>query len=66
MKYKFSLGKDRYHQLEEIKSWCKESIGPGGYVINDHCLWKIEHAFGNTVISIRREKDAALFTLRWM
>lgn len=48
-----------------MQAWCRESIGAGGFVIVDHSLWKVEHAFGNTVFSFRREKDAALFALRW-
>lgn len=59
------FGKDRYHQLEEMQSWCKSNIGPGGYLTRDHCVWSIETMFGNSFFRFKNEKDRNWFALRW-
>lgn len=57
--------KDRYHELEQMISWCRQSIGPGGYLFGDHCVWQIETVFGTSTFTFKRDQDAALFALRW-
>jgi hypothetical protein len=63
------FGKDRYHQQNEMISWCHANVGQGGWRIpnsahiGDH--WGVESCFGNTMFHFLDEKYATLFTLRW-
>ena len=65
-KYQVSVDKQKYHNLAEMQTWCRESIGSGGYVAHqewDH--WHLETMFGNSTFSFKCEQDAVLFALRW-
>ena len=64
-KHEVTFGKDRYHLLDQMREWCRNTIGAGGYFINDHCVWHIITVFGNSTFSFKRESDATLFALRW-
>lgn len=68
---KVTLGKDRYHQQQEIIRWCRETLGPGGWnrslVINDSGdVWRVDSMFGHTHFWFREEKHYMLFCLRWL
>lgn len=66
MKHQIKLDRDYYPKLPEICNWCRDNIGPGGYIIRDHCVWKIETAFGYSNFYFKHEKDAMHFTLKWL
>jgi hypothetical protein len=68
-----TIGKDQYHLLSEVRRWCLENIGHGGY-INDPTLanpdddeekWLVDTTYGNSTFVFKYESDAILFTLRW-
>ena len=66
---RFSFGKDRYHQQQEMYSWCEKNLGPGGYYAftkdPKNAKWSIDSMFGNTNFFFRDSKDAVLFGLIW-
>ena len=57
--------KDRYHEFETMQTWCRNNIGPGGYILDDDCVWSIETMFGNAFFRFKNLKDRNWFTLRW-
>lgn len=66
MKYKVQLDRGYFHMLSEIADWCRDNIGPGGYIVRDHCVWEMKTTFGHTTFYFKREKDMSLFVLRWV
>jgi hypothetical protein len=64
--------KRRYHQHEDMITWCRANVGIGGWTwatpkdwtgLKD--IWCIHSAFGNTVFCFKEEADASMFILRW-
>ena len=45
--------------------WCRKNLGPGGYLVNDLCVWKIDTMFGNSTFAFKHEKHYTWFILRW-
>jgi hypothetical protein len=58
------LDKGRYHLIGEIKQWCLEHIGTGGFIQGG--TWCVFTAFGKSSWCFKNQEDAALFTLRWI
>ena len=67
-----NFGKDRYHEIQDMESWCRDNIGAGGWVYADPGDWAAERkwamssAFGNTTFYFRDASDATAFTLKWV
>jgi hypothetical protein len=59
------ISKRYYAELTSMMDWCRENIGPGGYIQDHTPLWDIRTAFGNSTFSFVNERDATLFALRW-
>jgi hypothetical protein len=60
-----NISKRRYPELTVMIVWCRENIGPGGYIQNDDDPWSIVTNFGNSIFSFVNERDATMFALRW-
>ena len=66
------LGREYYHRIQEIEKWCDINIGAGDWAAKsdfqeDSTLrWSISQQFGYTYVRFRRDRDATLFTLRWL
>ena len=64
--------KDRYHNIRTMETWCRENIGVGGWVYSDpkdweeERKWAITSIFGRTTFYFIDDKDATMFTLRWV
>ena len=65
MPYEITFGRNYYHILHDIEDWCRKNIGPGGYLVNDLCVWKIDTMFGNSTFAFKHEKHYTWFILRW-
>ena len=67
--HEIRFGKDRYHQHEEMITWCKANLGPGGWREPSFerwgDFWGVEINFGNTTFVFEREDLFVLFCLRW-
>lgn len=61
----FHFGKDRYHEIQYMISWCHLQFGDGGWLASPSCTWATESAFGNTFFKFKNEEDATMFALRW-
>lgn len=59
------IDKRQYHRIEEINSWLREHVGPGGWAPVLDARWHIESAFGESKYTFVDPKDATLFALRW-
>jgi hypothetical protein len=62
---KIRFDKRRYHELGEMSQWCRENIGPGGYIDEPEYLWTMTTMFGETDFIFKDEKHAEWFALRW-
>ncbi len=63
-----SLGFRSTQELVEINDWCCEQFGdyaPWDYRVNNRYVWKSAGAM-NKIYVFRHEKDALLFTLKWV
>lgn len=60
--YTMQFGKDRYHEIDKMSSWCYDNLGMRDAYEG---VWECYQMFGNTTFSFKHEKDAVLFTLRW-
>ena len=66
------LGREYYHRLRDIEQWLDANIGSGDWAalsdfLDDSDLrWSINQIFGHTYIRFRQERDATLFTLKWL
>lgn len=67
-----TFGKERYHQHEEMQSWCRQHFGPGKWIAEHEVKeweglpnWTIHSMFGNTTFNFKNPKDCTLFILRW-
>jgi hypothetical protein len=54
-----------YHLQNKMIDWCRDHIGPGGWLENPKNVWRIESAFGNTFFYFNNPEDATLFLLKW-
>jgi hypothetical protein len=63
--YEHVVGKDQYHLLTEMQQWCRDCIGPGGYLREPMSNWSIETAFGTSFFKFQRERDRNWFMMRW-
>jgi hypothetical protein len=63
--FEVTFGKDRYHQVTEMYSWCKDNIGNGGWLADPNDMWAAEGAFGRTTFKFKNDEDYTLFLLRW-
>lgn len=59
------FNKRMYHLNGAMESWCKEHVGPGGWLNAPEDLWTISSVFGNTTFTFKYERDATLFALKW-
>jgi len=72
-KMEITFGKDRYHQQEEMASWCRNNIGPGGWSYTSpkewaglqDKIWIMHSMFGNTTFAFKEPQHLTLFALRW-
>lgn len=66
------LGREYYHRLRDMEQWLDSNIGLGDWAalsdfLDDSNLqWSINQIFGYTYIRFRQERDATLFTLKWL
>ena len=66
------LGREYYHRLRDMEQWLDANIGLGDWAalsefLDDSDLrWSINQIFGYTYIRFRQERDATLFTLKWL
>lgn len=68
-----TLNNTRYHQQNEMISWCEQHIGKGGWTWGipeiweglDDWIWAICSLYGYTTFSFKNSQDFVLFTLRW-
>lgn len=60
-----TFGKDRFYLNGAMEKWCKEHIGPGGWIHHDTNQWNISSIFGNTTFTFNDEKHLTWFVLRW-
>ena len=66
------LGREYYHRLRDMEQWLDSNIGLGDWAAlsefldNGNLQWSINQIFGYTYIRFRQERDATLFTLKWM
>lgn len=73
VKYKVTLGKNRYHQQPIMENWCRENLGPGKWLYGtpetweglDNINWSIDSMFGNTTFAFKDPKHFSMFVLRW-
>jgi hypothetical protein len=66
------FGKDRYHLIEKMQSWCQENVGAGGWTQGYRAeewmgirKWSIECTFGTTRLTFKEDADATFFLLHW-
>lgn len=64
MTYEITFGKDKYHLINDMVTWCYENFGDGGLLANHDNSWAAESAFGNTFFKFKNEHDLSLFALR--
>lgn len=64
--------RDRYHQIEEMQTWCRENIGGGGWTQgydSDDWVgirsWSIDSTFGVTRFRFKHDIDATFFLMQW-
>jgi hypothetical protein len=65
-----TFGKDRYHQNHEMRDWCKEHIGHGGWTGDmpktwEGISWAMYGMFGNITYAFNDPKHLTAFILRW-
>jgi hypothetical protein len=63
--FEVTFGKERYHQVNDMVRWCKDTFGDGGWLAREHDTWACESAFGRTTFKFKRDADYTLFLLRW-
>jgi len=66
---RISFGQDRFHQQEEMISWCKRHCGDGGWQAitkSDKARWSVDSMFGHTHFFFKEEKDLVLFSMKWL
>jgi hypothetical protein len=64
--------KDRFHEMTDVRIWCREHFGPGRW-IGEQCprdwtgmpAWTVSSAFGNTTFAFKDDKHYNWFVLRW-
>lgn len=59
------VGKRFYHLLEDMKYWCNQHVGAGGYLSCDDQVWRIETDFGDSEFLFVHDEDAVAFRLRF-
>jgi hypothetical protein len=64
------FGKRYYHLNDDMKSWCVDNVGPGGWTSVTPADWDVRNwamftMFGNTTFYFKNEHDATVFALRW-
>ena len=67
-----TFGKDQYHLNGKMQQWCKNTLGPPAYSVDNirddgdrKNLWTYKGIFGNTTYFFKNEKDYTMFILRW-
>lgn len=66
------LGREYYHRLREIERWCRANVGNGDCATRSDfredrdIQWSINQQFGHTYVRFRRDRDATMFTLKWL
>lgn len=60
------ISKRRYHEVNDMVRWCTEQFGQGGWLAKPYDRWTLEQAFGESSFKFKDEKDATLFTLKWV
>jgi len=65
-----TFGKDRYHQQNEIRDWCKEHVGHGEWTDImpeswEDRSWAMYSMFGNITYAFKDPKHLTAFLLRW-
>jgi hypothetical protein len=72
MSVEIKLGREYYHRIREIEKWCETNVGLGDWAAlsdfreDKNLQWSINQQFGYTFVRFRQERDATLFTLRWL
>lgn len=68
--YQITFSKQRYHEVSDMLTWCKQHIGDGGWgryqedIFSDY-EWDIEQMFGNTTFRFKDAKDYSKFLVKW-
>jgi hypothetical protein len=65
-----TFDRDRYHQQEEMISWCNAHIGLGTWwtgltELPTSMSWALDCLHGRTTFWFDNDSDALLFALRW-
>lgn len=69
--YKIRLGRDYYHRIHEITTWCEKNIGLGGWCCYQENMlfgdykWDIEQLFGYTTFRFTDASDYSKFLVKW-
>ena len=59
------LDKNYWHKLPAMMEWCSNNFGEGGHnSLGD--AWSLETAFGNSYFGFKYERDATLFSMKWL
>lgn len=67
-----NLDKEYYHKQGEMIKWCLENVGEGGWLHRDDPAedspfkWELYSMFGNLQFTFYDDKDATLFSLKWL
>lgn len=67
--YQITLSKQRYHEVPDMLTWCKQHIGNGGWQYSPEGLydakWSFEQTFGNTTFRFIDARDYSRFVVKW-
>lgn len=72
--FHITFGKDRYHLISDMISWCDKHIGKGGWIYSipdtqeelGNKNWGMRSIFGTTTVAFKDSKDLTAFVLKWM
>jgi len=62
----FEIDRDRYQEQREIVRWCEQNFGLSNYNPTGDRSWHWDSMFGNTFFYFKKERDAILFSLKWL
>lgn len=65
--YQITFSKQRYHEVPDMLTWCKQHIGEGGwqYETDYNRKWFFEQIFGNTTFRFTDAQDYSKFVVKW-
>jgi hypothetical protein len=66
------LDRDYYHLIDDMRAWCKDSIGSGQWGYNKPETWETDIdwsmtcVFGHTTFWFKNPEDAVAFSIKWV